>query len=345
MESDFEYNTSSNRDFLGSLPVDIDADLTSGNGEIKTKKAKSLSCPAVLGPNPSVYGIHDLHSTHSYHDSHFDYCQHQQDEDDQFRGGEDVIELKGKSLSSPAVIGWKGNGPDSQSSDFQYLRGDYQVDDQYYRGDRYEEDSYDADAYRPRQQAQRRPAVHVHGRGALEPSSHWMQQQAAPHGHGHGHGSDSGLPHFDHRTHAFMGHSTEVDTHTIASNLGSNGVGSNYLYTVRFKNTTDTFSLAPSCKSTISVGDHVLVKADRGLDVGRVTEIYTEIMDISFVKKILSRASAEEVQHSILKEKDEQVATEVCRTLVARRGLRIAIADAEYQFDRKKLTFFFISER
>lgn len=93
------------------------------------------------------------------------------------------------------------------------------------------------------------------------------------------------------------------------------------------------------------MGDYVLVEADRGLDVGRVTEVYSEIMDISFVKKILSRASPEEVQHSILKEKDEKIATEVCRTLAARRRLRIAIVDAEYQFDRKKLTFFFISER
>lgn len=327
METDSEFNTTRNREFS---EANVHGDVSvpgreTESGVVKTKKAKSLSCPAVLGPSPSVYGIYDLHED-VYPDSLYmrDNYSQQQDEDNQYMGGGDVIELKGKSLSSPSVIEWRGN---------------YHMDDQYY------EDSYDADTYRPRQQAQRRPAVHVHGRGALEPSSHWMQQQAAPHGHGHGHGSDSGLPHFDHRTHAFMGHSTEVDTHTIASNLGSNGVGSNYLYTVRFKNTTDTFSLAPSCKSTISVGDHVLVEADRGLDVGRVTEIYTEIMDISFVKKILSRASAEEVQHSILKEKDEQVATEVCRTLVARRGLRIAIADAEYQFDRKKLTFFFISER
>lgn len=88
-----------------------------------------------------------------------------------------------------------------------------------------------------------------------------------------------------------------------------------------------------------------MVEADRGLDVGKVTDIYSEIMDISFVKKILSRASPQEVQYSILKEKDEKIAVEVCRTLVARRGLRIAIVDAEYQFDRKKLTFFFVSER
>jgi cell fate regulator YaaT (PSP1 superfamily) len=89
----------------------------------------------------------------------------------------------------------------------------------------------------------------------------------------------------------------------------------------------------------------VLVEADRGLDVGRVTEIYPEIMDISFVKKILSLASPEEVQHSILKEKDEKIATDMCRSLASRRGLRISIVDAEYQFDRKKLTFFFISDR
>eukprot|EP00602_Paraphysomonas_sp_CaronLab_P002744 CAMPEP_0185025948 /NCGR_PEP_ID=MMETSP1103-20130426/9475_1 /TAXON_ID=36769 /ORGANISM="Paraphysomonas bandaiensis, Strain Caron Lab Isolate" /LENGTH=397 /DNA_ID=CAMNT_0027559343 /DNA_START=188 /DNA_END=1381 /DNA_ORIENTATION=- len=120
---------------------------------------------------------------------------------------------------------------------------------------------------------------------------------------------------------------------------------SNLLYTVQFKSTTDTFSLSPVCPSRICVGDYVKVEADRGYDIGRVSEIYSEVMGISFAKKILSLASETELQHSKAKVEDERIATEVCRNLVARRGLRIAIVDSEYQFDRKKLTFFFTSER
>jgi hypothetical protein len=89
----------------------------------------------------------------------------------------------------------------------------------------------------------------------------------------------------------------------------------------------------------------VKVEGDRGLDIGVVSEIYSEIMDISFTKKILCLATQEEILYSLSKEKDEVAAVELCRALVARRGLSICIVDAEFQCDRKKLTFFFTSDR
>lgn len=87
------------------------------------------------------------------------------------------------------------------------------------------------------------------------------------------------------------------------------------------------------------------VEGDRGLDIGVVSELYSEIMDISFTKKILCLATQEEILYSLSKEKDEVAAVELCRALVARRGLSISIVDAEFQCDRKKLTFFFTSDR
>lgn len=101
----------------------------------------------------------------------------------------------------------------------------------------------------------------------------------------------------------------------------------------------------PTCTTEVRVGDFVKVEGDRGLDIGVVSEIYSEIMDISFTKKILCLATQEEIHYSLSKEKDEVAAVELCRALVARRGLSISIVDAEFQCDRKKLTFFFTSDR
>ena len=58
-------------------------------------------------------------------------------------------------------------------------------------------------------------------------------------------------------------------------------------------------------------------------------------------KYILRRATNKERQELPIKLMEENKALMVCREKVASRGYHMVIKDAEYQFDRHKLTFYF----
>ncbi|KAJ2077236.1 hypothetical protein GGI09_008254, partial [Coemansia sp. S100] len=64
-----------------------------------------------------------------------------------------------------------------------------------------------------------------------------------------------------------------------------------------------------------------------------------------FVKRILCSADQSEVDDLINKVKDEQKALSMCQDKVRQLRLSMHIADAEFQFDRRKVTFYFTAPR
>ncbi|RHY98431.1 hypothetical protein DYB37_002977 [Aphanomyces astaci] len=101
-----------------------------------------------------------------------------------------------------------------------------------------------------------------------------------------------------------------------------------------------------------SVGDYVKVEGDRGEDVGRVLGTITNDSkdDLTHsssgsVKRIMRLASDAECDLLRQQHKEEQEVLHVCRTKVRQRMLPMNVIDAEYQFDRHKLTFYFEAER
>ncbi|OAV89995.1 hypothetical protein PTTG_28464 [Puccinia triticina 1-1 BBBD Race 1] len=62
-------------------------------------------------------------------------------------------------------------------------------------------------------------------------------------------------------------------------------------------------------------------------------------------KKIFGRASAADVQALHLKTEEERKALSLCRAKALQRGLRMQVKDAEWQWDRRKLTFFFVADK
>ena len=58
--------------------------------------------------------------------------------------------------------------------------------------------------------------------------------------------------------------------------------------------------------------------------------------------RVIRRATPKEVQHlhSVQTELEKRC-TEVCQQKVIEHGLVLVVVDAEYQFDRKKLTFYY----
>jgi cell fate regulator YaaT (PSP1 superfamily) len=100
-----------------------------------------------------------------------------------------------------------------------------------------------------------------------------------------------------------------------------------------------------------NIGDFVKVEADRGHDLGVISEIHIAgyspaypYQEIPF-RRVISLATPEEKAYHMSKLDEEFRALDICRDLAARRMMKINVLDAEFQFDRRKLTFLFTSEK
>ncbi|MEX2526598.1 MAG: regulatory iron-sulfur-containing complex subunit RicT [Gemmatimonadota bacterium] len=105
----------------------------------------------------------------------------------------------------------------------------------------------------------------------------------------------------------------------------------------------------------VSPGNHVVVEADRGEDLGRVTAVGAVAerkcsssggcSTPSPERKVLRLAREDEVSGLAgLRADEERVRTET-RELVERHELKMKITEAEWQFDRKKLIIYFTADR
>lgn len=145
-------------------------------------------------------------------------------------------------------------------------------------------------------------------------------------------------------------------------------------YRVKFKKPrTEVFVCDDGLQ--FKIGDMVMVEADRGEDLGEVIDMQSE-SDVNawlarsstsktgrrgsrsstgasgqssmarqkFKKRILRVAAQEDVGRLPQKDADEATALGLCRTKVKQAKLPIELAGAEYQFDRRRLTFYFRAE-
>lgn len=105
----------------------------------------------------------------------------------------------------------------------------------------------------------------------------------------------------------------------------------------------------------LTPGDHVIVEADRGEDLGEVTAVgnIAERKCSSSggcstptpTQRVLRMAGPEEVGRARHKEDDERRARRVTRGHVARHGLKMKVTETEWQFDRRKLIVYFTAEK
>eukprot|EP00842_Homolaphlyctis_polyrhiza_P003974 jgi/Hompol1/4578/HPOL_003723-RA len=137
------------------------------------------------------------------------------------------------------------------------------------------------------------------------------------------------------------------------------------LYVVEFKaGRIDYFYIADDSVGQITVGDLAIVEADRGKDLGKVIEtninsqqelqLYQSthpdaLMDSHgkevHPKRIFRLAQPQEIAMLLSKGQDEAKAMGVCQVKIRQKKLPMEIVDAEYQWDRRKLTFYFVADR
>ncbi|HEY7769531.1 regulatory iron-sulfur-containing complex subunit RicT [Longimicrobium sp.] len=99
---------------------------------------------------------------------------------------------------------------------------------------------------------------------------------------------------------------------------------------------------------SVRVNDWVLVEVERGHDVGRVRSlggVAQKKCGDSPVSVVLRHADDEEVRQLYALRADEERVRRETRQRVQEHGLHMKVSDAEWQWDRNKLTIYFTAER
>jgi cell fate regulator YaaT (PSP1 superfamily) len=104
------------------------------------------------------------------------------------------------------------------------------------------------------------------------------------------------------------------------------------------------------------ISDYVIVEADRGEDLGRITAAgaiaerkcsgcSTGCAAPVPQLRLMRMATDDEVGRAVQLRSDEPRVRRITREKVAHYGLKMKVSEAEWQFDRNKLTIFFTAER
>jgi len=123
---------------------------------------------------------------------------------------------------------------------------------------------------------------------------------------------------------------------------------------VTFKGNRREYYTADS--DEISLSQYVIVEADRGEDLGRVTAsgavaerkcsgCSTGCAAPVPTLRILRRAEQPEVDKAVALRVDEPRVRRITREKVVQYGLKMKVSEAEWQYDRNKLTIYFTAER
>jgi cell fate regulator YaaT (PSP1 superfamily) len=121
-----------------------------------------------------------------------------------------------------------------------------------------------------------------------------------------------------------------------------------FLVEVAFKGMRRGFFTSPDV--TLRAGEWVLVEVERGRDVGRVRSVGGVARskcgsDPAQAPPVLRRAEPGEVHQLHTLRADEERVRRRTRELVEQQGLKMKVSDAEWQWDRNKLTIYFTAER
>jgi cell fate regulator YaaT (PSP1 superfamily) len=121
-----------------------------------------------------------------------------------------------------------------------------------------------------------------------------------------------------------------------------------FLVEVAFKGTRRGFYTSPDV--TLKAGEWVVVEVERGRDVGRVKSVGGVARrkcgsELPAASPVLRRAEPGEVTQLYTLRADEERVRRKTRELVEQHSLKMKVSDAEWQWDRNKLTVYFTAER
>lgn len=115
---------------------------------------------------------------------------------------------------------------------------------------------------------------------------------------------------------------------------------------IEFKGNRKAFYANPQ-DFPFTVGDLVIVQADKGKDLGRVVNMGSLVDQRAgdqALLEIIKKPGREDLEQVDKNHQLEQDAFQDCRKRIEEHGLDMKLVDVEYQFDRNKITFYFTSE-
>ncbi len=96
------------------------------------------------------------------------------------------------------------------------------------------------------------------------------------------------------------------------------------------------------------VGDHAIVQADKGIDLGRVNHISSLLnkkkRDNEKLKKVIRKSNEDDMAQLEANHEEEKKALKLCKEKSKSHSPEMKLVGCEYQFDGKKITFYFTSE-
>jgi cell fate regulator YaaT (PSP1 superfamily) len=125
--------------------------------------------------------------------------------------------------------------------------------------------------------------------------------------------------------------------------------GADHVVEVAFKGNHRGFYLTSD--EAIREGEYVVVEAERGHDLGRirsrggVARAKCSSTDSQASARVVRVAEPEEVRQAIVLRADEDRVRREAREMAEKHNLRMKVTDAEWQWDKNKLTIYFTAER
>jgi cell fate regulator YaaT (PSP1 superfamily) len=118
------------------------------------------------------------------------------------------------------------------------------------------------------------------------------------------------------------------------------------IYLVEFKGSRKEYFANPDCLS-IRPNEFVIVQAERGEDMGKVTKrVPAEMVKLEKKpQKVLRLATPEDLSKFMANREKEKERLKECERMASERNLQMKLVDAELQFDNNKITFFFTAEK
>ncbi len=94
-------------------------------------------------------------------------------------------------------------------------------------------------------------------------------------------------------------------------------------------------------------GDYIIVEADRGLEYGQICSEAEVILDDDVeqpLRSVVRIATAEDMKKIQKNRERANQAFDTCQKRILQRKLPMKLVEAEYSFDRSKVTFYFTAE-
>lgn len=115
---------------------------------------------------------------------------------------------------------------------------------------------------------------------------------------------------------------------------------------VRFKEVGKVYYFDPNGEK-LETGDMVIIETARGVECGEVATPNREINDDKIIhplKKLIRKATKEDLIHVEENHKKEEEAFSVCQKKIANHKLDMSLVDVEYTFDNNKILFYFTAD-